>query len=324
MIEDLAGELDRRVRAARRVARVAGDICRRVHESFSSGDVAEKVGREPVTVADYVSQALITDTLREYFPDDGLIAEEGADALRNGDHAGLVPAVEKWFCEGRGEERSADEILALLDDRGRPGEITWVVDPIDGTKGFLRGDQYAVAIGFLHEGEPLAGVLACPAWPGGDGVFFARRGAGAWREMDGGEVQVTASDRDQAAEMRILASVESGHGDPELVREVRTTLGVEGTVRVDSQAKYCFVACGEAEIYLRPQSRPDYRENVWDHAAGVALVEESGGRVTDTEGKPLDFSLGTRLTANRGVLATHGRLHETVVEAIRQAEANLG
>lgn len=324
MIDDLAWELDRRVEAARRVARMAGDICRRVRASFSEEDVAHKTGREPVTVADYVSQALITATLAESFADDGLIAEEGAAQLRDGEHAELTAAVRRWFGEGGRAAGNGADVLDLLDHRGGNGEITWVVDPIDGTKGFLRGDQYAVAIGFLYEGEPLAGVLACPAWPDGDGVFFARRGAGSWRDVESGPRPISVSQRGQTDEMRILASVESGHGDPELVREVRTSLGIEETVRVDSQAKYCYVASGGAEIYLRPQSRPGYQEKVWDHAAGVALVEAAGGRVTDIDGKPLNFSLGPKLTDNRGVIATHGRLHDTVIEAVRQAEATLG
>lgn len=308
---------------ARRAARLAGEVCRRVREGFSGEEVAHKTGREPVTVADYVSQALITAQLVEHFPDDRLIAEEGATLLRDGEHAELVPAVIRWFSEASDGNGPAD-VLDLLDHRGGRGEITWVVDPIDGTKGFLRGDQYAVAIGFLHEGEPLAGVLACPAWPDGDGIFFARRGAGAWREIGGQPQPIAVSSRDEPAELRILASVESSHGDPEVVREVRTSLGIEETVRVDSQAKYCFVASGAAEIYLRPQSRPGYQEKVWDHAAGVALVEAAGGRVTDVDGKALDFSLGPKLVANRGVVATHGRRHETVIEAVRRAEASLG
>jgi 3'(2'), 5'-bisphosphate nucleotidase len=91
-----------------------------------------------------------------------------------------------------------------------------------------------------------------------------------------------------------------------------------GVVRLDSQAKYASVACGAAEIYLRPQSRPDYREKVWDHAAGVVVVEEAGGRVTDLHGKPLDFSLGRRLEDNRGVVATNGRIHDAVIASLAE------
>lgn len=292
-----------------------------MRSSFSDQDVAHKLDREPVTVADYVSQALITSLVVSSFPEDGFIAEEGAEALRGGEHAELLPAVERWFARATDGYRPSVDVPWLLDYRGGAGEVIWAIDPIDGTKGFLRGDQYAVAIGLLVGGRPVAGVLACPEWPGGGSVFFGRHGAGSWRQSTGDPVPIEVSKRDAVSDLRILASVESAHGDPTMVRRVREILGIAKTVRVDSQAKYCFVASGGAEIYLRPRSRPGYQEKIWDHAAGVALVEAAGGRVSDIDGKPLDFSQGSKLTANRGVLATHDRLHEVVVDAIRQAES---
>ena len=86
-------------------------------------------------------------------------------------------------------------------------------------------------------------------------------------------------------------------------------------VRIDSQVKYGAVAAGLAEVYIRPRSRPDYRENIWDHAAGVAVVTEAGGRVTDLDGAPLDFSRGPKLVDNRGVLATNGTVHDLILES---------
>ena len=319
---NLDRELEARVAVIRRAAALAGETCNQIRHSFSQQDVAHKVGREPVTVADYVSQAIITWHLRSEFATDRLIAEEAGTAMRDGDHAELVPSVERWFARATGDSFEAAQILDLLDDRSGSSDITWVVDPIDGTKGFLRGDQYAVAVGLLYGGRPVAGVLACPAWSDGPAVFFAQSGKGSWRETDRDPQQLSVSDY-QDSNLRILASVESGHSDPEVVRGVRQALGIAETVRVDSQAKYGYVASGAAEIYLRPQSRPGYQEKVWDHAAGVAVVEAAGGTVTDIDGKPLDFSLGPKLVANRGVLATHGRCHEQVVDAIHRVESEI-
>ncbi len=318
-MSDLSNELERRLAVARAAARQAGEVCAQVRAEFSRSDVAHKTGREPVTVADYVSQAWITSNLRAEFPDDGLIAEEGARELRDGEHAPLLPSIHSWLTK-MGALLNQSEVCDLLEYRGGGGEITWVVDPIDGTKGFLRGDQYAVAIGFLNGGRPVAGVLGCPAWPGGGEVFFGLEGGGAWREAGDDSDPVLVSERD-SHELRILASVESGHGDPVVVERVRESLGIAETVRVDSQAKYGYVASGGAEIYLRPQSRPGYQEKVWDHAAGVALVEAGGGRVTDLDGRGLDFSRGERLSGNRGVVATHGRCHDDVLAAVQAAEA---
>ena len=95
-----------------------------------------------------------------------------------------------------------------------------------------------------------------------------------------------------------------------------------GFVRYDSQVKYGILADGNAEVYVRPRSRPDYRENIWDHVAGVIVAEEAGGKVTDIDGKPLDFTLGNKLVESRGVLATASvEIHEAAVAGIRTAEA---
>ena len=86
--------------------------------------------------------------------------------------------------------------------------------------------------------------------------------------------------------------------------------------RIDSQCKYGAVARGDASIYLRLPTRADYVEKIWDHAAGKLVVELAGGRVTDVHGAPLDFTRGSRLSANAGVIATSGRFHDEVVAAV--------
>ncbi len=87
---------------------------------------------------------------------------------------------------------------------------------------------------------------------------------------------------------------------------------------MDSQAKCAVLAAGHAEIMLRLLSpdRPDYREKIWDQAAGSIIIEEAGGRVTDMDGKPLDFHTGRRLENNRGIVATNGLLHDKVLAAL--------
>ncbi len=94
-------------------------------------------------------------------------------------------------------------------------------------------------------------------------------------------------------------------------------------VRMDSQAKYSLLAAGEGELYLRllSPSRLDYREMIWDQAAGSLILEEAGGRITDLDGKPLDFSKGRQLETNRGVLGSNGHLHDAALAALRQVGA---
>ena len=87
---------------------------------------------------------------------------------------------------------------------------------------------------------------------------------------------------------------------------------------MDSQAKYGAIARAEASAYLRLPSpaTPDYREKIWDHAAGALIVKEAGGCVTDIKGEPLDFTRGDRLSANSGVIATNGACHDVILQAI--------
>jgi len=75
-----------------------------------------------------------------------------------------------------------------------------------------------------------------------------------------------------------------------------------------------------AEVYVRPRNKVEWRERMWDHAAGAAIVTEAGGRVTDLDGEPLDFTAGPTLQRNRGVLATNGAVHDLALEALASAD----
>jgi 3'(2'), 5'-bisphosphate nucleotidase len=313
---------------ARRAARSAAGICLAVlREAPVAPEAMAKLGKEPVTVADYGSQAVILAAISGAFPRHGVVAEEGAAHFR--EHAGEegTAQIVRLVSAALGRAAGLEEILGWIDHRGGESPYTWVIDPIDGTKGFLRRDQFAVAVGLLHGGQPVAGVLACPHLPvdpadpaGPRGLlFWGGRGLGAHAERldDTAGQPVSVSAIADPGEARILGSVESDHGDPALLQAVIERAGLGGGwVRLDSQVKYGAVASGRAEVYLRPRSRPDYRDCAWDHAAGTAVVEAAGGRVSDLGGRPLDFSLGSRLEANRGVLATNGRVHDLMLGAV--------
>ena len=317
---------------ARSAARAASLVCLGVlDEAPAAPDAMAKLGREPVTIADYGSQAVILEAVAFAFPGHGVVSEEGAAHFA--EYAGDTGAEQIVRLVGRTLGRSVDldEVLGWIDHAGGDGEFTWVIDPIDGTKGFLRRDQFAIAIGILRDGEPYAGVLGCPHLPhdlsdpsGPRGLlFWAEKEQGAFAEpLEGGDPwPIRVSGTTDPVGVRMLGSVESAHGDPALVQAVIAAASLGGGfVRLDSQVKYGAVAAAMAEVYLRPRSRPDYRENIWDHAAGVAVVTEAGGRVSDLDGRPLDFSRGQCLEENRGVVATNGAVHEMVLEAIARSE----
>jgi 3'(2'), 5'-bisphosphate nucleotidase len=123
---------------------------------------------------------------------------------------------------------------------------------------------------------------------------------------------------DNPTTFRFVESVE--HGDKSQQMAVAQAVGItQPALQMDSQAKYAAVAAGEAVLYLRLPSpkTPNYREKIWDHAAGVLIVEEAGGRVTDMHGKPLDFSQSDRLTHNQGVIVSNGIIHDQVLKVLQ-------
>jgi 3'(2'), 5'-bisphosphate nucleotidase len=331
-----------------RAVREAARLCRAVQAEISP-EVLAKQDKSPVTVADFGSQALICRELAEAFPNDPVIAEENADELRRPENAPLlgkvgmhVRAVRSVSTEISAIDFGGEQICRWIDhgSSDRYQERFWTLDPIDGTKGFLRGDQYAVALALIVGGQVTVAALACPNLTdktdraprddkerGPDGLICcAARGQGAFvvpAEYAGPAepawARISASRNDDPARARFCESVESGHSAQGDAAVVAARLGITtAPLRMDSQAKYAVVARGEADIYLRMPTRSDYREKIWDHAAGSLIVTEAGGTVTDIKGRPLEFNRGRELTANQGVIVTNGRLHERVVAAVSE------
>jgi 3'(2'), 5'-bisphosphate nucleotidase len=324
------GRYDLERDTAREAARAAGQLCLAVRESMvGRAGYMEKAGHEPVTIADFGAQAAILSALAAQFPGDATLAEESAADFDRLASTAQLEQVQSHLGDALGRGVSPDDIRRWLDfGHGVESSRVWMVDPIDGTKGFIRGDQFAVAIGLAVGGELVVGALACPLLPSEEGsatrgaVLVAVRGEGATIEPLAGGLARPArvSSQSEAAQARAVESVESGHSDHSFSEGVYWEAGIGGElVRLDSQAKYAAVADGRAEIYLRHSPTPSYKSKAWDHAAGVLIVEEAGGRVSDLDGRPLDFSTGARMTANNGVLATNGPLHDRILAAIKSA-----
>jgi len=136
---------------------------------------------------------------------------------------------------------------------------------------------------------------------------------------DPAERRVHVTKLNDPSQARFCESFESAHSSHEVTTQVAHILGIKiPPLRMDSQAKYGMVSRGDASIYFRLPIQRSYRENIWDHAAGSIIVEEAGGRVTDIQGKILDFSAGNKLNNNRGIIATNGKLHDLLLETVRQ------
>ena len=308
----------------------AAQLCQQVQADMVKTDAVEKADRSPVTVADFGSQALICQAIGETFPADAIVAEEDSQALL--ENAQLMQRVAGYVNSFAASTPSTQTVCDWIDrGGGKVGERFWTLDPIDGTKGFLRGDQYAIALALIVDGEVKLGVLGCPNLPQKLDDPQAQRGCLFVAEKGKG-TQMLSLDGKSSQQIRIsqtihrfAESVESTHSDLNAHAHIAHQVGIiEPPIRMDGQGKYGVLARGEASVYIRlpNPATPEYRECIWDHAAGTIVVEEAGGVVTDINGRALDFSQGRRMTANRGILATNGALHSQLLASIREWDRN--
>ena len=308
----------RELRVVEQSLKEAAQLCIYVQSGLEIAS-ASKPDRSPVTVADYGSQALVCRALRDAFPEDAIVAEEDSAHLRLPEQAGIRDQVLACIIRARGK-CTRSEFLKWIDygsGHCNPGRF-WTLDPIDGTKGFLRGEHYAIALALVEDGQVVLGGLACPNLDGGFLVAVRAQGA---RKFGSSSTSIAVSSVSDVSQARCVESVESAHSAHGPAAQVARHLGITApNMRLDSQAKYAAVAQGDADIYMRLPTRPGYVERIWDHAAGALILEEAGGCVTDCQGKPLDFSQGRRLAGNRGVIATNGKLHNHVLCALRELE----
>jgi 3'(2'), 5'-bisphosphate nucleotidase len=267
----------------------------------------QKSNHTPVTVADVASQALLLATLADY-TDDGIIyAEEELDSLSDESFASEVIEL---VSEVLGRSVAKGEIKEWVGQRGgkRSSDIAWYVDPVDGTKGYIRGLYYSIAIA-RREGDYLThGWIAVPSGreplEGFTGhLFEASRGEGV-RSIRLDNLDSVPLIAPPASMNRLTIAASRAHSSVDLPKPLRKQNDIEiHLLSMDSQAKYAALVTGHADIYPRKVSRwigPFY---CWDHAAGALLVREAGGECTDLYGEPLRWTQGERLTRNRGIFA---------------------
>ncbi|MCJ1478416.1 hypothetical protein MMC13_007096 [Lambiella insularis] len=316
-----------------------------------------KDDKSPVTIGDFGAQALIIQAIKYNFPKDEIVGEEEASTLRE------KPELSKQVWDlvkevrlGAGEKdsevekelggslKSSEQMLDAIDagnSAGGPKGRFWALDPIDGTKGFLRGGQYAVCLALIVDGEVKVGVLGCPNLPVDDkaplsadvsdsgedkhqrGVLFAAvYGEGATSQPLGTEDllphHAVHMKNPPIKEATFCESVESGHSSHGDQARIAEKLGIsKPSVRMDSQSKYGSVARGAGDLYLRLPVSATYVEKIWDHAAGYLIVGEAGGVVTDAEGNKVDFGQGRTLAKNKGIVAAPKSLHAEVISAVK-------
>ncbi|XP_015891156.2 SAL1 phosphatase [Ziziphus jujuba] len=340
---------DKELHAAKKAASIAATLCQKVQKELLKSDIHSKSDKSPVTVADYGSQALVSFVLERELPTESfsLVAEEDSGDLRKDDAQETLQRITTLINDTLASDGSYtvssltnEDVLRAIDSGKSEGGSSgrhWVLDPIDGTKGFIRGDQYAIALALLDEGKVVLGVLACPNLPltsiGSDtkhsshnGVgclFFSQIGSGTYMQpLDGSPpVKVHVTTIENSEEASFFESFEAAHSKHDLSSAIAKKLGIKAPpVRIDSQAKYGALSRGDGAIYLRFLHKGyQYHENIWDHAAGCIVVTEAGGVVTDAGGKPLDFSKGRYLDINTGIIVTNQKLMPALLKAVKES-----
>jgi 3'(2'), 5'-bisphosphate nucleotidase len=260
------GPLGRELSVALGLAREAGEEILRLRTSALT--VEMKPGDEPVTAADRAASALIVDGLTRTFGSDVVISEE-------------LPA-------------TADQLAAPR---------VWLVDPIDGTKDFIRGsDGFAVMIGLLVGGRPALGVVYQPTI---DRAFFATPDGGPHLVERGALQRIAVSEVAAAGDARLVASASHRTDD---IDRVKAELGIANELNVGSVGvKLCLIALGVRDLYVNPTAKT----KAWDTCAPEAILASAGGRLSDLFGAPIDYT--RELAHKRGLVASNGRIHDEVV-----------
>jgi 3'(2'), 5'-bisphosphate nucleotidase len=266
---------ERELARAIELARLAGTEVMRL--SRGELQIEMKAGDEPVTVADRRASELIVAGLAASFPGDPIISEE------------LAPA-----------------------DGALGAPRYWLVDPIDGTKDFIRGeDGYAVMIGLVCDGKPTVGAVYQPAL---DRLFYASPD-GALMTYQGQTTRLAVSTVAAAADVRLVVSKSHRSSD---IDRVKQELGIVNEDNLGSVGlKLCVIAAGLRDLYVNPAAKT----KAWDTCAPEAILVAAGGQLSDLFGRPINYT--TELAHRRGLMASNGRIHAEVVAKLSPLFAHM-
>lgn len=308
------------------------ELARKIYAAMA-GQSMIKEDRSPVTVADFAVQAIISEKLIRAFPKSVLVGEETVDELQSEEGQDVLRMAIQFVQTVYPSAQPLDVIRWIQNGASECCDDFWTLDPIDGTVGFIGGRQYAVALAHIKKGKVVFGALGCPNLEAVDGsghkgtLVLAGLGQGAWSApIFPGQSwkKLSVSDEKKIEKAIVVTSFHGKHTNHSQTDILKTKLGIlPDSSLLDSQAKHALVAAGKGDIFFRllPRSNLDYKEKIWDAAAGMIAIEEAGGKASDLDGKDLDFSVGKTLAKNRGVLATNGLLHADILSGLRKTEA---
>ena len=288
---------------------------------------SSKADASPVTAADMALQAFLVRALAERYGAILVVGEEST-AVFTGPHGSELRSHVHEFARLATPGESDSDIDEAIESGSADGTSNqhWIIDPIDGTRGYMRGQQYCVCLALVRDGIPVLGLAGCPRLGPRGWLMGAVRGGGTWL-WDLGDfsvppVAMLATGHNRST---LIACESSGASDraKSRLRRIGELLGAPLSARpMESQCKFVLVAAGEADLAVRLASRERERNRdmVWDYAGAVVFAEEAGAIMTDCDGVPLRFGRGRQIEGNRGILCAAPWLHARAVEACRAAD----
>jgi 3'(2'), 5'-bisphosphate nucleotidase len=308
--------------------RLAVELTRRVRQLTL--DPSDKSANDPVTIADYGAQAILLRAISRLYPNAAILAEERSEQFLSLVTPDKRTLITKMVSDVIGEAVTERELIGWLDfGGGREERELWTVDPIDGTRGYVAGRRYCVALGIMTDRVPSAGLLACPGYPSTDGrgrLLYTVGSVAYSQPLDGGAPkQILVRQRRDSSQFLPIESTDQREVDHPVVLRVCEQLGiVDAQVQAyDGQDKYATIASGDADFYLRPERPKDRPHYIWDHVPGVAILQAAGGVASDLTGAALDFRHGERLPT-LGVIVSSRAAHAQVVDALKAVLASPG
>ena len=275
-------------------------------ESFSF----KKSDQSPVTLADFASQIYLISQLRESFQDDQIIAEE--------ENIEFIDLKAENLIKQCFEELNIIDLETLKENiryHGKSSVRQWTIDPIDGTIGYQKGLSYAIGVGFMIESNPKICAIAVPNYnEKALAIFSAEKNQGAQVLYNKNVFKpIKVNHNEDIHNIRLCHSL---HYDQSWVLNFAQDIGIRNFIQIDSMAKFCMVADGTADLYLKPLD-PEH-SFTWDFLPGDLLVREAGGSVTDLNGDRLKFKERKCLWTKPGIIASNTRLQKKIIELINR------
>ncbi|XBW34819.1 hypothetical protein QEN19_000385 [Hanseniaspora menglaensis] len=316
--------LERELTEAIKIVKVACKLTSKIQKELTSNEILTKTDASPVTISDLAAQYLVLNHLHSHFPEDAFIAEEDTKEETIEFLEDVLSLVNK-YTEQAADIKHLSEIINLGNSKGSVNGVNkrhWVLDPIDGTKGFIRGDQFAICLSLLNEhGDVILGVIGCPnlslskyysadlhgehkfdyayldSQCGTDGYIFFSKPAENFVSFapsikftfENGDFKneflknVTASDNKiNLSKLVTLEGFEKGHSSHDLQSLIKEKFSIHNALHLDSQVKYCLLALNLGNVYLRLPTSLKFKEKIWDHAAGNSLLKSLNYNHTDS------------------------------------------